>query len=82
MIQLMRSDYLRAPALRRYGRDVAIRGDAQLPVFLMNHSVMTPAKGLLPKGPFGVVVPPNEEAIQVKTRFDAKDAWKAAEMAA
>ena len=48
----------------------------------MNHAVMTPAQGLLPKGPFGVVVPPNEEAIQVKTRFDAKDAWKAAEMAA
>src|SRR5712692_4924322 len=38
--------------------------------------------GLLPKGAFGAVVTPNEEAIHVKTRSDTRDTWKAAERAA
>ncbi len=44
--------------------------------------MVAPAEGLLPKDPFGVVVRPNGEAIQVKTRFDDGDGWKAAERAA
>ncbi len=43
---------------------------------------MPVAEGLLPKGAFGAVVTPNEEAIHVKTRSDTRDTWKAAERAA
>ena len=67
---------------RRNGEHAAVVGAHDLPAALMNDPVMSVAEGLLPKDPFGVVVRPNGEAIQVKTRFDVGDGWKAADRAA
>ena len=62
--------------------DASIVTAHYLPFAFMNHPMMPVTQGLLPKGAFGAVVTPNEEAIHVKTRSDTRDTWKAAERAA